>query len=516
VARRLLLVQIDGLSAGRLAAALGTGRMPHLRRWLDSGAARLRVVTSASAPSTPVFTAGLLYGARAEVPGFAWYDRGLEREVRMDLPEDVQAIERELGEGGTALLADGASYGAIWCGGVREPGFNVAEYRLVSPRRLVSAAALARLAARLALELGVGAWDFQRWCRKVGTTRFEWRFLYMRLLVSVVMRDVATDLAVADVRRGVPRVFLDYLGYDEYAHRRGPDSELALYNLRGIDAAIGRLVAAVAEVPALGYDLYVISDHGQSATTPFEWVTGRDLHGWVLEQVAPSEARHLDAQTIAELVTVRTSSLWLRTLWRPLRPVAQLYAGWLARRLSARLDGRWRRALDGVEIVSGGSVAHLYFGGGRRWTLEEIDRRFPRLLPALVRSPAVGLVVGCAASGAVVFHRGRCVALDDREALSALEPFRRLGVDLLQRLLGEAARGRRHGDLVIYGAFAEAGEIAFDFEFGSHGGVGVEELEQFVVHPASVELPFAAAEPAEAFHRFFAARYPLGAPAAAA
>jgi hypothetical protein len=410
-----------------------------------------------------------------------------------------------------ALLDGGSSYGTIWCGGAVDPVFNVAQYRLVSADRLRlmrPSATLARVAARMALELAVGVWDFQRWCRRVGTTRYEWRFLYMRLFVSVIMRELATELALADVQRGVPRIFVDYLGYDEYAHRRGPYSELALYNLRGIDAAIGRLRCAVA-APQRGYDLYVISDHGQSATTPFAWVSGRDLRAFVLEHAQPGEgARRLEAQAIAELVNLRAADLWVRSLWRPLRPAARGYFGWLRRRLEARLEGGWPSALDGVEVVTGGSVAHLYFGARpKSWTVEAIGARFPRLLPALRASPAVGLIVGRSARGPVVFYRGRHHVLADRAALSRLEPFRRLGVDALRRLLLQASRGPRHGDLVLYGAFAEAGEVTFDFEFGSHGGVGADELEQFVVSPPGVEPPLEGEQPAEAFYRFFATRY---------
>jgi hypothetical protein len=77
-----------------------------------------------------------------------------------------------------------------------------------------------------------------------------------------------------------------------------------------------------------------------------------------------------------------------------------------------------------------------------------------------------------------------------------------------------AAEGRRAGDLVLYGAFAEAGDISFDFEFGSHGGVGPDELDQFVIHPAGIALPGdfdAGAVAPEAFYRFFADRYGDGA-----
>jgi hypothetical protein len=524
--RRLVLLQIDGLSSARLRAAMARGEMPHLDRWLASGAARLRSIEAATPPSTPVFQAGLLYGEHADVPGFGWYDRRLQRTVRMDLAEDVRAIEGEIHACGRRrpLLQQGVSYGTIWPGGAATGFFNVVWFlhgrtgRQIAhnlyDRTLTLAAGAAitgRMAARFLLELGVGVWDFQRWCRRIQSTRFEWRFLYMRLFVSVVLRDVATQGAIVDILRGVPAIYIDFLGYDEYAHRRGPDAEMALYNLKGIDASIHKILRATRAVPENGYDVFVFSDHGQSATLPFERIMRRDLHEFVLEHAAGSSAGAVDAPTIRELVAVRENEFWIRTLWRPLRAPMQLYAWWLKRRLQGSLGDHHRdiASLDAIEVVTGGSVAHLYFGRERPegLTVEEIGLRWPRLLEALVHCPAVGLVAGVDAHGPVVFHRGARYRLSDRRALEKLEPFRRLGYDLLRGHLEEAARGRRSGDLVLYGAFSEAGNIAFDFEFGSHGGIAPEELDQFVVHPSSVDFPLSGAVRAEEFYEFFHRTY---------
>jgi hypothetical protein len=513
----VVLLQIDGLSSARLKRALARGDMPHLQEALAGGAMRLRTVTAATPPSTPVFQAGLLYGARGEVPGFGWYDRDLGRIVRMDLPEDVTEVERTLACQ-KPLLSGGVSYGTIWPGGAEEGFFNVvwfvhgpAAKRSSLYERLLSTAGAFRLAGRVAsrfmLELGVGVYDFVRWCRRIHSTRFEWRFLYMRLFVAVVAREMSTHGAILDVRRGVPIVYLDYLGYDEYAHRRGPDSELALYNLRGIDEAIAKIARAVRAVPDHGYDLYVFSDHGQTATTPFERVMGRDLHAFVLEHAAPV-SKPVENTVLQELVELKASEFLVRSFWRFVRPPARAYVWWLRRRLKQRLDDDTRRPLDAIQVVTGGSIAHLYFGTRRdKPTVDQIGDSWPQLLAALVSCPAVGLCVGRGAHGPVVFHRGRRYQLDDRRRLESLEPFRVLGYDLLAAHLRAAASGRRSGDLVLYGAFAQAGSIAFDFEFGSHGGIGPEELDQFVLHPSQVAWPLDGAVRAEDFHRFFRERY---------
>ena len=519
-----MLLQIDGLSTRRFLEALARGEMPHLARRLARGEVRLRKLTAATAPSTPVFQAGLLYGHHGDVPGFGWFDRTLGHAVRMDLAEDVLAVAETLAARGRPLLEAGVSYGTIWPAGAAHAYFNV-----VSPvhgasargrtaqnayDRLVAALAgvgiAGRVAGRLALELGIGVWDFVRWCRRIRTTRFEWRFLYMRLIVAVVMREVATAGAIVDVLRGVPLIYLDYLGYDEYAHRRGPDSPVALYNLRGIDQAIARVVHATQAVREYGYDVYVFSDHGQSKSTPFELVMGRDLHRLVLENATRSPVgKPIETSAIHELVTLRENEQFVRTLWRPLRRPLALYLGWLERRLERRLDGVDRESLA-IRVVTGGSIAHLYFpthGRAAALDVDTIARRWPALFKALVCCPAVGLVVGQSAAGPVVFYRGRKYRLADRKRVARLAPFFRLGYDLLARHLEAAAKSARSGDLVLYGAFAERGNITFDFEFGTHGGVGPEELDHFMIHPAAIDPPLAGAVTPEDFYRFFHGRY---------
>src|SRR5262249_40417259 len=156
-------------------------------------------------------------------------------------------------------------------------------------------------------------------------------------------------------------------------------SEMALYNLRGIDASIEKVRRAARAVPDYRYDVYVFSDHGQSSTVPFERIEGRDLHSFVLEHAAiGSVPGPLDASAIRALVATREARLWLRTLWRPLRTPMQLYVWWLERRLNRVVREADRAPIDAIQVVTGGSIAHLYFGA-RKPTVDEIERLHPGL-----------------------------------------------------------------------------------------------------------------------------------------
>src|SRR5512146_873301 len=94
--RRLVLIQLDGVSHERLRWAIRTGHMPFLARRLDEGRLDVSRAYSGAPASTPAFQAGMMYGVAPSVPGFVWYDRHHGREVRMDRATDAAAMEASL------------------------------------------------------------------------------------------------------------------------------------------------------------------------------------------------------------------------------------------------------------------------------------------------------------------------------------------------------------------------------------------------------------------------------------
>ena len=538
--RRLILLQIDGLSSKWLERALSRGYFPHLSRRLAAGQFQWKRLTTVNAPSTPVFQAGLLYGEFGGIPGFGWYDRRLGRVVRMDLAEDCEAVQKDLDHGhdrtpGAPTLLDdgGVSYGTIFTGRATDTFFNVIRWarpdstpaeRTPEPSkntwdRLASVAMWSVIGTRLwkplVMELGTGVWDLARFFHRERTTRFEWRFLYMRLFTSVVLREIETFGIILDVFRGVPVLYADYFGYDEYAHRRGPDGNFALFNLRAIDEDLERILRAVERAPEYNYDVYILSDHGQSESRPFERVMGEDLTSFVLSHAVASEDKKPQrkaglgvSEAVRHLVQIRTMRFWVHTLWPPVRAAFEPYLAWLERHAEAALRIASGKPLDRFRVVTGGTIAHVYLDHGREPAmLETLDEKWPFLVESLALCEGIGLMAARSRRGPVVFYRGKRYPLSDRKKLASLEPFRRAGFEVLSQQLAAAVGSERSGDLVLYGAFAPAGNIAFDFELGSHGGVHPDELDHFLLHPSSVEVPLEGPVRADELHRFFVSRY---------
>src|SRR5690606_38912487 len=69
----------------------------------------------------------------------------------------------------------------------------------------------------------------------------------------------------------------NFLGYDENAHRRGPDALFAHYALRGIDRAIRRIWNAAHASRRRSYHVWIMADHGQEHTVPYPHEFGEEI-----------------------------------------------------------------------------------------------------------------------------------------------------------------------------------------------------------------------------------------------
>lgn len=490
--RRLVLVQLDGVSRGRLERALGDGLMPALAARLAAGSHVLSSCRSGAPPSTPAFQAGLFYGVAPSVPGFVWFDRATGREVRMDRTAEVSAMEERLARRAPGLLRGGTSYFSIFSGGAAQPRFCISglagdlgaerawlDERLVPGDALASALArtvtAARAALRVGLEVGRGVADGLRWAIARRRLKHEPRFLAHRVLLAALLRELAVQGIQLDISRGVPAIYVDFLGFDEYAHRRGPESRAARRNLPAADAALAAIFAAAEAVPELGYDVYVLSDHGNVPTRPFEELAGIRL-----------------PELVARAMCGAPGSRGAR----PGTPDRGL------------LPGRALRGGEacGVATAEAGDLAHVYFlRDDGPLPLDAIRARHWRVLAALAANPAVGLLATRGGRRGFALVRGAVLDLADPLDVARIphpDP------PLVATYLSDLVSVPEAGDLVVLGWRGPGRDVvAYAWEFGSHGGIAPEELESFVVHPAACRFPFERVVRPSELYRFFERAY---------
>ncbi len=111
----------------------------------------------------------------------------------------------------------------------------------------------------------------------------ELMFVPTRVVICILLRELITIGAELDASRGLPIIHLNYLGYDEQAHRRGPKSRFAHWSLKGIDGCISRIWHAAKRSNRRSYDIWVYSDHGQEEVIPYSVLWGRSLDKAVAE-----------------------------------------------------------------------------------------------------------------------------------------------------------------------------------------------------------------------------------------
>lgn len=493
--RRFLIVHLDGVSRSRLERGMADGSLPNLNALARDGQHRLSPMYAGAPSSTPSFQAGLLWGVRADVPGFLWFDKRTGKRVRMDDAEDAARVEATVSAGRRGLLEDGTTYFSIFSGGTSVnawclTGWRSGRVRLQPGANAWDCASLCAVHARTAARVSMGAvveganaiCDGVGHAARTGRADHERAFLKNRVLLAAGARAYATYATALDLARGVPSIYTCFADYDEIAHRRGPDSAEALRALASTDRSVGVLWRALRAADR-DYDLYVLADHGQVATRPFEQALGGATGRPPSARAAP----------------VRGVSRGLFNLGR---------AGWRAAQGVGAAQGAGARADPTLEVIEAGDVAHLYFvERPTPLTLEEIEARHPAALAAVLGSAGAGVVAVRGGRAGWAFMGGARIDLASARDCARLQlgyGWRRVA-ESLRAMLGLPSAG----DLVVYGNGVPGGDVAYAWELGSHGGIARDEVETFVIHPAAAPFDFGAVEHASDLYRFFTGHYRL-------
>lgn len=515
--RGIIILEIDGLSRERLETALERGRMPFLRDLLSRGHC-LTGYDSGLPSQTSSSQAGIMFGNNWDIPGFRWYDKNEGRVVSSRNPADARAIEAHVSHS-HGLLREGSSINNLLSGGAmktvltasrgldtrpaeQQRGMEDLYLYFLNPYLFPRSLLLAVIEMGRELVQGLRRRLRREWPR--AEKIISW-FPAERAACTVLLRDVGTFVAIIDVLRGLPAIYVTYMGYDEVAHHTGPDARDALAVLRSIDKQIRRVHEVVWARAPRPYDLFVLSDHGQAGGATF-----KQRYGFTLEEVISGFLR-----TSATAVRVTDS----QAARRPGRDLAREMGG-VERRMAAEgvrtaTLARTRRVLEkpGEEVKLGegteretqpphtqadvvvcatGNLAHVYFTKmDGQATVGQMEAAHPGLIPALVRHPGVGCVMGRDEEGRTwLFGADGDRCLDDGTVLGE-DPLARYGpVEVRAEQLKRLAAFPRSGDLVAFSTVYEDGSVAsFEDLVGCHGGMGGGQTEAFVVHPDMVHFP---------------------------
>ncbi|PLW82579.1 hypothetical protein CWI75_08310 [Kineobactrum sediminis] len=478
--RGLVMIQIDGLSHAQIQHALERGRMPFLQKLLRRKGYRLHRQYAGMPSSTAAFQGELFYGVKGVVPAFSFRDSDSGEMVRMFEPGAASDVERQLEErGGEPLLQGGSAYVDNYTGGAAEahycasalgwgPGLRRANTLVVILLFLSNIYSFIRIAVLFVVELVLAIVDFCRGLLQGRNLVSELKFVPTRVGISIVLRELVTIGVKVDIARGLPIIHLNFLGYDEQAHRRGPKSLFAHWTLKGIDDAVGRLWRAAHRSHYRDYDVWIYSDHGQEDVISYLRLTGRTIEEAVSSVFSDYCNRPVPLSLFAGhgVQTHRVRRLGgKRIQW--LFPVKDQPSG---------------DVTDANVAVRGlGPVGFVYcdaLGEAKERDAAALELATKTQVPLVMVPNGPGRAIAWA--GAAVYQ----LPEQSADVFGAEHPFLHEVTDDLITLCHHPSAGQ----FILCGWRMGVDPCSFSNENGAHGGAAPEETSAFVLVPSTVDL----------------------------
>ncbi|MGA8044828.1 MAG: phage holin family protein [Dermatophilaceae bacterium] len=490
----IVFVQMDGVPFPVLRWAVQSGAVPNIRGWLTSGDYVLRPWTVQIPCTTPASQLGILQGTTAGIPAFRWYDRELGRVLVANRPADARVIEERASTGHGLLHDDGVSISNLFTGDAPRSLMTMSRIEVqrgsTQTRRafawfLASPSGFMRSLTRTVAEIVKERWQARRQVKRGLDPRVHrgWTFAVLRAVTNALLRDLNTALVAEEMRRGTRSIYVDYVDYDEIAHHAGMFRPESLAALDGLDRAVA-VIARLAEGAPRRYRLVMLSDHGQSQGATFADKYGRTL-GDLAAALMQEDVENVDGS--------------VEGLGRADSIVGDLGTGGLTGKLAARADEGLTRAAadsqpneadatsDPVVVLGSGNLGLLYVRGPLRLTLDDLDRRWPRLVAGLLDHPGIGFVAAVDDSGSpwVIGSGGRRNLATGLVAGS--DPLREFGPHSA-RTLHRAVMLDEAPDLYVNSTIDPVTNDVNAFEglVGSHGGLGGWQDNAMLLAPADL------------------------------
>ena len=497
--RGLLLIQLDALPHETLCSAMERGYLPFLRRELLGKNFQLQKWYSGVPSNTPSVQAAMLYGNSDDIPGFRWYEKDKNLHINFKSPLSAGVVEGRLNARCEGLLKGGSSYANMFSGGASSAvatygsftQFNIAKtlrglqlFVLI----LVNFITVLRTIFYTVKEFVIELCDWLNLIRHKLIQRSEYLFPLYRIVMNVWLRELITVGVMTDIARGAPSIYVTYLAYDELAHQRGPFSKSALNSLKTLDRRIRRIVRLARRNILREYDIFIISDHGTTASMPFFFLYGQTLDRCISELVDNEvtaykhESTGESQITYARILALRLES-YEREVMRGLRFIVRAFRGVLIRRILK--DQELRPQGKEVVVAVSGPLAHIYLPPAHVLQEHEISARYPKLIQGLLDHKGIGvvitrkdgqIVIRSREGSAIVAPNGRPLRKDG-DPLPSIEP-KDLAYLGLRRLMDMT----NSGDIVILGSDHGRYTVNFEEQMAAHGGLGGLQNSAFLMH----------------------------------
>lgn len=485
----LIIIQIDGLSHEQMKIALANKRLPFLQKLISREHYHLHHLFSGVPSTTPAVQAELFYGVKTAVPAFSFISKRSQQVVRMDRSEASKEVEKKLEVQAEALLKGGSSYSNIYRGGALEANFcsssigwyglsHMASPTIIIVFVLVNMYSFVRVGVLMIVELFLAIVDFLRGIISRRDLLKELLFVPTRVAISILLRELVTIGAKLDAVRGLPIIHLNFLGYDEQSHRRGPSSKFAHWSLKGIDDAVGRVWRAAKSSPRRTYDIWIYSDHGQAETTAYNKLYAETVTDAVKRVFADINNLEITQDVVGEVVSIESQRVkYIGGKW--LKKILPCYHRDLGLDTSSQLQS--------IKVTSMGPMGSIYLAKPLS------TRQTEELAIALIHNAKIPLVFACIRNSLdkkryiKAWNKNGVYQLprDGSRLFGAKHPF-------LQEVTEDMVRLCKHpesGALLISGWSLDEPYCSFAMENGAHGGPSPQETSAFALLPCDTPLP---------------------------
>ncbi len=508
--RGFIILQIDGLSYPHLRQALDEGQMPYLQRLLDESHLKLGQWRCGLPSSTPAFQAGLMFGNRFDIPGYRWYEKDRQVPIMPQRLDQIRVVRDRISQGQIGVLHGGSCYVSMFDGDADLALFTLSSLQrqhffesargmgllllfLLNPFRVLRTLGIA--VGRYLLSLGR---HLVALFRPGVLAPLDVLSPLVHAFADALFTEVQTFGLMLDIYRCAPFIYANYTSYDEIAHQLGPTHQDAFRALHGVDKRIRQIDRMRAHYRGREYDLYLISDHGNTPSIPFQKRNGITLGGQIAAHIGSEMSLdertdpHAHLTKKARYLSEELHALEKRAAPRLCRVIAAARQYVNRKILDQKVDYDLKRQRD-VIVSASGPMAHIYFNvSPRPLDLIEVMLLYPALLEDLFTTGDIGVVIGRAGERTVMLGQGGEMSVIDEEhqAVESLHPLAPYGdVSYAAAQIHRVAHFPHAGDLMLLGALEPDGRIVtFEQQVATHGGLGGPQGHPFVAWPPDCPL----------------------------
>jgi len=284
------------------------------------------------------------------------------------------------------------------------------------------------------------------------------------------------------------------VGYDEVAHHAGPDTNDAMRTLLSYDRQVRHVLQTIDQLAPMDYDLFILSDHGQTIGATF-----RHRYGTTLSELI--DTLTVSGVSVSEMKTQEAGQSFVKALLSELNLANNTLEEKKNTRIRRAAMQATMKTLDGIDqkpfsppdaqseivVCASGCLAHVYFNTLKqdKVSLDAIETAHPNLIQSLVQHVGIGFLVGYDDDGDVLMlgkNGARNLTTGAVSGNDPLTPFDKpdFRVEQILRL----AQFDNAGDLILNSTLYEDGSVAaFEELVGSHGGLGGQQTHAFILHP---------------------------------